>query len=240
VPADSLTEANINWKRIEEFIGFGRRDAPVVFIGMEEGLRDPDALLEDLNVRSSYRDAVMDLAEAHRGIAGTERYFEPDHAPRQPTWRVMADLMLRREGDGHPTGEQRRTYRALRLGRANGETLLTELLPYPHPKRSDWLYGRFGRYQTREAYSEALLPARVDLLRCVLDEAHRELVVCYGKDAWAEYSLLFDGVTWIDDGRFRRGMLGATRIVLTPHFSGRDFNTDEQLAALANVALDQR
>jgi hypothetical protein len=140
----------------------------------------------------------------------------------------------------HPTGEQRRTYRALRLGRANGGTLLTELLPYPHPKRSDWLYGRFGRYQTREAYSEALLPARVDLLRCVLDEAHRELVVCYGKDAWAEYSLLFDGVTWIDDGRFRRGMLGATRIVLTPHFSGRDFNTDEQLAALANVALDQR
>jgi hypothetical protein len=74
----------VNWKRIEDFIGFGRRDASVVFIGMEEGLKDADALDEDLMIRSGYATPVMDLKEAHRGIAGTERYFEPDFAPRQP------------------------------------------------------------------------------------------------------------------------------------------------------------
>jgi hypothetical protein len=88
----------IAWTRIEGFIGFGRGDAPVVFIGMEEGLKNAAALDEDLAIRSSYMSNVMDLKEAHRGIAGTERYFDPDRAPRQPTWRVMADLMLRRVG----------------------------------------------------------------------------------------------------------------------------------------------
>jgi hypothetical protein len=50
--------------------------------------------------------------------------------------------------------------------------------------------------------------------------------------------LLFDGVTSIDDGRFWRRLLGTTHIVLTTHFSDGDFNTDDRLAALAQVALD--
>ena len=94
----------INWKRIEEFVGFGRWDSPVVFIGMEEGLKNAGALDEDLAIRSRYELPIMDLKEAHLGIAGTEKYFDPDRAPRQPTWRVMADLMLRRAGNDAPTG----------------------------------------------------------------------------------------------------------------------------------------
>lgn len=226
----------IDWERIERFIGFGRRDAPVVFIGMEEGLKDAGALDEDLAIRSNYESQVMDLREAHRGIAGTERYFDPDRAPRQPTWRVMADLMLRREGLTSPTGEDRRRYRALRLGRSDGDTLLAELLPYPHPKASDWLYERFGKYRTREAYIDALLPRRSRLLRDVLAEAPREVVVCYGKTHWPHYQALFDEVNWRDKGPFRIGEAGRARVILTTHFSDRGFNTEEQLAAFARIA----
>lgn len=228
----------IDWKRIEEFIGFGRIDAPVVFIGMEEGLKNADALDEDLAIRSTYQTAVMDLKKAHKGIAGTDRYFDPERAPRQPTWRVMADLMLRREHPSStPSGQERRRYRALHLGRVDGDSLLTELLPYPHPKRGDWLYERFDKFKTRCEYERAVMPARRTLLRTVIGSFKRELVVCYGKGNWPEFESLFVDVTWTDVGPLRVGGKDGTRILLTTHFSGYGFNTDEQLAELARVAL---
>ena len=226
-----------NWKRIEEFVGFGRPDAPVIFIGMEEGLNDAEALDEDLGIRSRYDQPIMDLKDAHLGIAGTEKYFDPDRAPRQPTWRVMADLMLRRSGNNAPTGADRRRYRALDLGRSHGGSLLTELLPYPHPKRSNWLYSRFGKYQTREEYTREMLPRRRTLLRSVIASAPCELIVCYGKGNWPEFQDLFDDVLWADIGPFRVGGEGGARIVLTTHFSGYGFNTDAQLAELASATL---
>jgi hypothetical protein len=226
-----------DWAKIEDFIGFGRNDAPVVFIGMEEGLKDAGELDEDLAIRSRYGQPIMDLKDAHKGVAGTENYFEPDRAPRQPTWRVMADLMLRRAGKNAPTGPDRRRYRALDLGRSHGDSLLTELLPYPHPKRSDWLYERFGRYKTRDDYTRDMLPRRRTLLRSVIASAQRDLIVCYGKGNWPEFQDLFDDVTWTDIGPFRVGGERGARIVLTTHFSGYGFNTDAQLAELANVAM---
>ncbi len=119
----------IDWDRIESFIGFGRRDAPVVFIGMEE-----------------------------------------------------------------------------------------------------------GRFRTRAEYTATMLPERTRRLRAVISESPRELVVCYGKVNWPEYQALFDEFAWRDDGDFRVGQ-GVVRVVLTPHFSGRAFNTDAQLERLAAVAL---
>lgn len=149
----------------------------------------------------------------------------------------MADLMLRREGNPSPNGADCRRYRATRLGRSDGESLLTELLPYPHPKRTDWLYKRFGRYDTREEYERALLPERRTLLRSVIAAAKRDLVVSYGKGNWPEFQDFFDEVTWEDVGPFRVGGVCAMRIVLATHFSGYGFNTDTQLAQLASVAL---
>lgn len=205
---------------------------------MEEGLKNPDDLDTDLAIRSTYRDAAMDLEVAHRGIVGSEHHFDPDRAPRQPTWRVMADVMLRREHPATtPTDADRRRYRALRLGRSDGDSLLTELLPYPHPKTSDWLYARFERYPSRDAYMHAMLPMRLQLLRGMLVEGRRELIVCYGKHNWPHYQNLLDGVSWVDIGPYRVGEMARTRVVLTTHFSGRGFNTDAQLATLAGVAL---
>jgi hypothetical protein len=105
----------IDWDRIEGFIGYGARNAPVVFIGMEEGA-DPN---EDL--RSGL---------ARRSLFGPIVELTPQVRTRR-TWRTMCDLMLRREGNSAPALADRRSYQCERLGRATGETLLTELMPYP-------------------------------------------------------------------------------------------------------------
>jgi hypothetical protein len=228
---------DFDWDRIETFVGFGRLDAPVVFIGIEEGLENASALPEDLRVRSTYEARVMDLKAAHREIAGTEHYFDPERAPKRPTWRVMADVMLRREGHAEPTGTDRRRYRALHLGRTHGDSLLVELLPYPHPKSHDWLYAGFGKYLTREAYEMDQIPRRITLLRDALGEHEHHLIVCYGKGRWPEFQRLFADVIFAGDELMRVGHVGRTRIVLTHHFSRETFNSGEQLAAFARVAL---
>lgn len=179
----------------------------------------------------------MDLNQAHLGIADTAKYFDPDRAPRQPTRWVMADLMLRRSGNHSPTGADRRRYRALDLGRLHGDSLLTELLPYPHPQRSNWLYKRFEKYETREDSTREMLPRRQALLRSVIASAPRELIVCYGKGNWPKFQELFDDDSWSDIEPFRVGGEGGTRVVLTTHFSGYGFNADVQLRKLPGVAL---
>jgi hypothetical protein len=72
--------SEIVWDKIENSIGYGRADAPVMFIGMEEGAsKDPEA---DLVTRFSYENRARLEAGA--------RY--------QPTWDKMSDLMLRLTG----------------------------------------------------------------------------------------------------------------------------------------------
>jgi hypothetical protein len=223
----------IDWSRIEQFVGYGDIDAPVIFIGIEEGLSKEDSLEDDLRIRSQFR-RVMDLKDAHAGIAGTERLFDPVRTKCQRTWRPMCDLMLRREGKTS-TCETRNRYQAMKLGRKNGDTLLCELLPYPSRNASAWTYSE--RFDSREAYRQAMLPRRTLLLKGVISEAKRSVIVCYGKSDWRHFEALFDGPRMSGYGPFRVGSSNGTRIVLAPHFSGRQFNTEAQLQALANVTL---
>ncbi len=227
----------IDWDRIENFIGFGPRTAPVVFVGMEEGLDSALNLKSDLVRRSAF-EAVMDLREAHRGIVNADRRFDPVRVATQPTWRPMCHLLLRRRGLANPTLPQRRLYQAEELGRSSGETLLTELLPYPHTRANEWSYAEFGRFGDRKTYKAAMLGRRKDLLRSVLWESSRELIVCYGKADWHHFKELFPlTITWHSAGPFETATTGETHIVLTPHFSGREFNSDAQLQNFADVAL---
>ncbi len=230
------TRNGIDWERIENFVGFGRFDAPVVFVGIEEGLASEEHLSSDLTRRSGF-EPTMDLRKAHEGIADTDKWFGPSKIKCQRTWRPMCDLMLRRGGTLSPTLQTRNEYQALRLGRSNGDTLLMELLPYPHKKNTRWLYARFGRYPTREAYERAMVPKRKELIRNALAQAKREIVVCYGKDHWPQFMPLFAGAVWQDRSPFQSTSIGGTRVVLAPHFRRKEFNTDQQLASFGGIAL---
>jgi hypothetical protein len=229
----------IDWERIEQFIGYGRIDAPVVFIGMEEGLADQEALKEDLRVRSTF-EPVMDLEAAHRGIVDGQSLFS-DSPRRQPTWRVMADVMLHYEGalpiDPSQRALARKKYRAKRLGRSDGNSLLMELLPYPHKKASSWLYSAFGRFQSRSQYLSEVLPNRLRILETALRSANRTVILCYGRSNWEVYKLLFPEVQWSAVDRFERGRWHNATVLLTNHFATKYFNSDAQLDQLSLVAL---
>jgi hypothetical protein len=213
-----LTEAD--WSRIETFIGYGRADAPVVFIGMEEGRAAGSNLGEDLLGRAQ-----------SQSIASLGR-----HERTQRTWRPMCDLMLRRSGIASPTAEQRLVYQKARLGRPSGETLLTELMPYPSTRIADWPYAAEPYLRgTRPEYMARCLPERIELLKGVLALAERELVICYGKGHWGHFARLFD-CELTANGAYRIGRVGPTTVALVPHFCSRAFNSDGQMAALAEVA----
>lgn len=191
----------INWQVIENFVGFGPPNALNVFIGMEEGL-DEDANRElDLSVRSAYAP-YMDLLQAQNELGTASKYVGPN-AICQKTWRPMADLMLRLDGEA-PTLETRNVYQGECLGRIPGQTLLCELLPYPrkNTKGTDWEYRAFDRFESFADYRDALLDDRIRLLRNAIHAHQRKLIVCYGKKYWAYYERLVSVQRWNDTGAF--------------------------------------
>jgi len=225
----------LDWERIENFVGFGNQKPRVLFLGMEEGLaRDAD-LLADLRLRSRY-DSYMDLAEAQTQLGGPAKYFGT-FPKTQRTWRPMCHLMLRRAGVLHPTLTQRLRYQADALGRKNSESLLVELLPYPHPDSGRWLYDKFERFKTRAAYETAILPQRMRLLRDIITEHPPEIIVAYGKGNWGLYKQLINIASWTADAPFEFTDAGGTRVVLVPHLAKKHFGTDKQLDAFADIAL---
>jgi len=238
----------IAWDRIEQFVGYGRVDAPVVFLGMEEGQSSSASLESDLVYRSQF-EPIIDLQTAHRGIDGTGKFFDPVGGSTQRTWRPMCELMIRRQdAGGRPNRQSRLRYQALQLGRSHGDSLLTELLPYPKRTAEAWpeIYGQ--RFRTRALYEQHMLPYRIELLSRLLAGYRRELVICYGKANWSSYKQLANVAFGVgveqwpavpSDGALTV-VAGGVRIVLTKHFSARDFNTDEQLRKFVNVALHER
>jgi hypothetical protein len=240
-----MTLSSNDWNRIERFVGYGREDAPVVFVGIEEGLSSESNLGRDL-VRRSKFESIMDLQLAHKGIEGTERFFNSSRPQCQRTWRPMCHLMLRRRDlTAKPTRELRSAYQAAELGRENGDTLLTELLPYPHRTTGDWLYKELRRYQIRKEYEADMLPTRLELLSRVLAKWPRELIVCYGKGNWHRFKCLIHktfcapSVEWASHQKAScvSAVVNGTRVVLTTHFSSKEFNSEDQLATFAAVAI---
>ncbi|MDP9025924.1 MAG: hypothetical protein M3N13_11190, partial [Candidatus Eremiobacteraeota bacterium] len=225
----------INWDRIENFIGFGNPMAPVVFLGMEEGLRRDSDLHADLEMRSTY-DAYMDLAEAQGKLEGAGSYFGSTPVT-QNTWRPMCHLMLKREGIENPRLEQRARYQADRLGRLDGDTLLCELLPYPHSDTGQWLYAEFGRYATRTRFEADIIPRRQEIFRKAFTTHRPELIVAYGKSNWPAYKDIFGDAEWHKADAFEYAIWGQTRVVLAHQLAGRLFNKNEQLDTFADVAL---
>jgi hypothetical protein len=240
---------NIAWDRIEQFCGYGRADAPVVFLGMEEGQAVPGNLLADLRHRSKF-DPIMDLREAHLEIDGTAQYFDHVNGSTQRTWRPMCELMIRREdAAATPNRRARLRYQSLQLGRSHGNSLLTELLPYPKRTSSGWPDIYRSRFRTRAIYERQVLPQRIKLVAELLARHPRDLIICYGKGNWTKYQQLANVVFRVSTRHWKvvgpreknpRALalnVGNTRVVLVKHFCCKDFNTDAQLEQFASVAL---
>lgn len=117
-------------QKLLDFQGWGNPGGDFWFVGMEERGDGNDL---ELRWRLGFTP-IEDLIPAHLRW----EQFKPDE-PFDPlllvrTWATMSKIVLRLRGEENWTDTDRlRRYQAGRLGRPDGETFLTELLPLPAP-----------------------------------------------------------------------------------------------------------
>ena len=212
---EPLTDNQI--KHLLNFIGYGTLDADVWFLGMEEAGGGGDNIRTRLNFR-----VVEDLAEAHKLLGVTHLHWGKRKIQR--TWRGMCYIMLRLEGK-EPAREAIRHYQAEKLGRFNGNTLLTELMPIPKPKINQWEYKELiPQFTSRADYYETVQPKRIQYLRRLIKEHKPKVIVGYGKAFWTAYKKLFPKMQFTPEDQFETGFDNQTLTILTGHFRARSMN----------------
>jgi hypothetical protein len=210
-----------SWKSYENFIGFGNEDGNVLFLGAEEGLL---GTFRSGNAAAPIRiPRTADLRADYSPDAS--RYFFWRLPKSQRTWRAMSHLMLRRQGIDDPTDDQLYCYQAEQLGRVDGETLLSELLP-------KWTQS------LDEAYVREIQAHHVRLLRDIIGNSKFEIVVAHGQESdWAAYKDVFGIKRWTERGEFAVANVNDQRIVLAPHLGSAIFDTSLQLDRFSDLAL---
>jgi len=227
---NSLSDADLN--HLLNFIGYGTLDADVWFVGMEEAGGGE----ENIRTRLKFRP-VEDNAEAHKMLGVTHLHWGRKKIQR--TWRGMCYIMLQLEGR-EPTRENIRTYQAEKLGRFDGNTLLTELMPIPKPKVKHWDYDELiPQFACREEYYRIVKPRRINYLGALVTEHRPKVVVCYGKAFWSDYWELFQGSEFMQAGQFQTAVFDETLVILTGHFAARSMNGRfNELATIVQSAIE--
>jgi hypothetical protein len=230
LPGDSVSDdhfqlAEVDVQKLLEFVGYGNPDGRFWFVGMEEA---GDLKPAELLTRAREFHVIDDLARAH-ALPG----YLTDMTKLRPTWSAMSRLVLRLSGEANWRDRDLvRWYQMNRLGRANGETFLTEALPLPCPSTAQWPYESL--FATRDMYRGKLLRRRLGRLRALFDQHRPQYVFCYGKDYWAEFQQVFAGAAFedIEPGRVRVAHTKSGTVVLT-HFFSSWFMTDERIDRIA-------
>lgn len=204
------------------FFGYGNLDAPLWFIGMEEG----GGATED-NVKSRLaawnnfgRPIVTDAAAMHFAI-GESRLFQPG-APTQATWRGLIKLTLAAKNLPAST-EDIREYQISRFARSNGDMASLELLPLPSPSLRAWNYPQWSSLPvlaTREKYKEHYLPLRIQTLKGLIESKKPRIVIFYGATYHSHWEAISE-VKLAGESFPKTGCKGATRFLLMPHPSAR-------------------
>jgi len=199
------------------FVGYGRLEAPVWFLGMEE------AGGGEANLRARLKFRTMeDCAEAHRLLGITKHHW--GRRVIQRTWRGMCYLMLKLDNQA-TDAENIRNYQAESLGRFGGQTLLVELMPIPKSSLGAWGYEELiPQYASREDYYQKVKPRRLAYLQRLIRENRPRIVIAYGKSYWPEYRALFDEMSFAPRGQFLVGQAAGLTIVLTDHFTAQSMN----------------
>jgi hypothetical protein len=225
----ALTDKEL--EHLLNFIGYGKLNADVWFLGMEEGGGGEDNIRARLRFRQ-----VEDCAEAHAILGITK--FHTGQKIIQGTWRGMCYIMLRLEGKPVDR-ESIRNYQADYLGRFQGTSLLCELLPIPKPSMNDWGYEKLiPQYSSRDGYYKVVKPRRIKYLRSLIIKYRPKVVIGYGKKYWQDYQELFPSSIFLENGQFLVARDENLVVVLTDHFTARTMNGkfDEVVSIINNGA----
>lgn len=220
--------------KLLEFIGYGNLEAPVWFLGMEEGGGGE----ERVRIQASF-EPIEDLYDAHVNKMGITRYHCGNRV-LQSTWKGMSYIMLSLAGIP-PDQSTRRTYQAMHLGRHGGDTLVAELMPVAKSTVKDWQYhDLIPKFRDRQHYYDEVIPVRLLRFASLVRIHSPELIVAYGRSYWPYYQSILGPTDFHDSGRFRYGVNGQTTMVLTDHFTARTMNNllPDVVALIKNINPD--
>jgi hypothetical protein len=114
------------------FWGYGSLEAPVWFVGMEEGLGDTGEEELEIRFRATAGKAMVDMRRDMSDVPNHMRWLQPPY-PIQNNWKYPIALYLYFKNDVPPTQEDVRRYQAHTLGDIDlKDTAVTNLCHFPH------------------------------------------------------------------------------------------------------------
>lgn len=168
------------------FFGYGAWDAPLWFVGMEEGGDSTESGLAARLAAWHGTDALADLHTIHQNLRDVPWFG--DRPMIQRTWGKLIRIALAAAGE-EITTESIRRFQGERLGRA-GElsewsTALIELFPLPAASVKHWPYSAIGlpELTARDTYRDHLRGLRIRAIRDRLHASTRapRAIIFYGK-----------------------------------------------------------
>lgn len=200
---------------MQGFYGYGSYDAKYWFVGLEEG---GASSVVDLAKRiAAWRRLgsaeTEDLYEFHREIGFTGWFGASPK--RQATWARLVQIVLMAEGRRCDAQDIVR-YQADHLGRADGETLLSEALPLPAKNVTTWYADGLGlpELRSRREYTRVIRSPRIAHLKQRISEKQPRAVIFYGAErSWP--SLL--GLDFERCGDYGRARLRSTLLLTMKH-----------------------
>jgi hypothetical protein len=165
-----------------QFFGYGRWDAPVWFVGLEEA---GGGSLAELPTRLAAWDRggrrELEDAPTFYPACGQNRWHGPN-ATLQRTWRQLIRLLLLARDE--PVGEAALLeHQKLAFGGSSGDVCLTELSPLPAPNHHEWPYAGCRDLpewvRSREQFIQTVSAGRIATMREKIATHHPRVVVFY-------------------------------------------------------------
>lgn len=225
-------------KLLEEFLmgfwGYGKLEAPIWFIGMEEGGEATDASLSKTLERweAQNKRPTLDIAAEHAEI--DFKFFTGENPPLQPTWKklIRAALSAFNEEGYSPKLDEMREYQRDIMGRLSGDRTdnamcLLELLPLRSPTADKWNYDQIptaselSYLKSRDTYVEEVMPKRILKLSDLIATHKPKAVVFYGKKYSAHYKAIVGNEAMWTESEFLKSSNGNTYFYICEHPTAR-------------------
>jgi len=190
---------------IDNFYGYGSWDAPVWFIGYEEGggadYKEVEQKLDyfDINHKNSNGPTLCDIRSLHLAVKCHAKYYDthgelrftgthPNGSKLQGTWGNLIRFVKGYCGKIYDSDlEYQKTSLAFP---EKGNEALIELFPLPSPNKQVWYYGWLDikdetlrpLLKTRKSYEDSLVENRLNSIKKMADQKIESLqiMVFYG------------------------------------------------------------
>lgn len=200
-----------NLEILEGFIGYGKEDAEIIFIGLEEAGGGYDNFMARINT-PNYDTQLIDCKKFHLEHLKAPHFHKHNGNEYKDielvkVWRYMSYLMLRLSGKERNkiTTLELRKYQSDFLGTEKGKTILAEIYPIPCPsfdKKDKWQYNGVSyaelipKYNSKKEYQEKIEEKRINILNNIIKSNNGAVkaIICYGASRWKIFKKVFKSV----------------------------------------------